>query len=183
MKAVSVDDTNRLWAISDLLETEQVKYIINLPWDEFPWSRNTLQDEWLRRRIHSEHPEVQLVSTWIDDKLKDINLSIGTNFTRSHGIWWLDEPGFSCPMHTDGHLPNSMQIYWLAANEDLGTSFYHHKIQHKEYLRQMFPSKTNSGYLMLNHREIDGSQPLQWHGMFNRVPENTYRLSSYWYFE
>jgi len=184
MKVLPVDHTNRLYAVYDLLEQSQVNYIRSLPWHTFAWKRGDQQENWPRRQIDSDHTEVRLVSSWIDSCLNDINQALNTQFATSFGQWWLDEPGFNCPSHTDGHLPNAMQIYWISPhNSDAyGTGFYHYKSAEPSYIRRQFYSSPNSGYLMLNHAEPDGSQFLQWHAMLNTVPANTWRLSSYWYF-
>jgi len=185
MNVVPVDHTRRLWAIYDLLGEEKKNYILGLPWNTFAWSRGGGQETWPRRQLDPDVPEVMLASGWICECLSDINQALGTKFSRSWGIWWLDEPGFSCNLHTDGHLPNAMQIFWVSPNnsDQYGTGFYHYKNSSNSYIRHQFYSRPNNGYLMLNHAEPDGSQPLQWHAMLNIVPENTWRLSSYWFFE
>jgi hypothetical protein len=74
-----------------------------------------------------------------------------------------------------------MQVYWTVPSPDYGTGFYRYKTL--DSVLYQFQSRPNSGYIMLNHLESDGSQPLQWHGMFNPVPEGTIRVSSYWSFK
>jgi hypothetical protein len=117
----------------------------------------------------------------INSYLPQINHALHTDFSRAFGNFWLDEPGFDVAMHTDGHLPAVMQLYWHQPGTDYGTGFYRYRT--RSSLLHQFRSEPNTGYIMLNHLDDDGSQPLQWHGMFNPVPLNMYRVSSYWYFE
>ena len=79
-------------------------------------------------------------------------------------------------MHTDGELPMSMQLYFIG-DSTLGTAFY--KLGTKESIWKKFEFKPNTGYMMLNGKMPDGSQPLQWHDMMTPVPENSFRVSSY----
>lgn len=178
MKIQQID--HRLWHVHDLLPQQQVDEILAIPWTELPWQKENLQEHWPRRKITNDIPEVHRVSLYIEKCLPEINQILGTEFHSCSGHWWIDEPGFTCSMHTDGHLPNAMQLYWIVPSDQYGTGFYHFK--NTNSLKYQFASVPNSGYIMLNHLDPDGSQPLQWHGMFNSVPADTYRLSSYFYF-
>ena len=80
-----------------------------------------------------------------------------------------------------GHLPAVMQLYWHQPGSEYGTGFYRYHTESS--LIHQFTSDPNTGYIMLNHLDPDGNQPLQWHAMLNPVPDGTYRLSSYWHFE
>jgi hypothetical protein len=171
---------HRLWHVSDLLPQEQLNEILAIQWTELPWQKENLQENWPRRKITNDDSRVRQVNRYIEKCLPTINQSLGTEFQSCHGHWWLDEPGFTCSMHTDGHLPNAMQLYWIMPSDQYGTGFYHFK--NTNSLKHQFDSVPNSGYIMLNHLDPDGSQPLQWHGMFNPVPADAYRLSSYFYF-
>lgn len=171
---------NRLWQVRDLLSQDKLDTILSMPWDQYPWERENLQEWWPRRKITNDVPEVARVSRWIEDCLPAINQALGTEYVACSGHWWVDCPGFTCAMHTDGHLSNSMQLYWIAPSDQYGTGFYHFKKRNS--LKYQFLSVPNSGYIMLNEQEPNQWQPLQWHGMFNPVPKDTYRLSSYFYF-
>ena len=176
-----VDDRSRLWSVSNLLSSSECADIMNVDWLTMPWERAPQQAHWLRRTIAWAHPEVQRLSAMINNRLPEINCALGTNFSQAFDNFWLDEPGFSVPMHTDGHLPAVMQLYWHQPGLDYGTGFYRYRT--RSSLIHQFASEPNTGYIMLNHLDLDGSQPLQWHAMFNPVPPGTYRLSSYWHFE
>jgi hypothetical protein len=170
----------RLWAVKDLLSADQVNEILATDWRSLPWSNSPQQQGWLRREIAWDCPETQRLSQYFNSQLDIINQGIGTNFTQAGGQFWIDLPGFTCNMHTDGHLANSLQMYWIAPGPEYGTGFYHYK--NKATILHQFLSQPNTGYLMLNHLNDDGSQPLQWHGMFNPVPPGAIRVTSYWQF-
>jgi hypothetical protein len=176
-----VDDRGRLWSVRDLLSPEQCEDILQVDWLNMPWNRAPQQAHWRRRTIAWDHPVSQRLSTVINSYLPQINHALHTDFSRAFGNFWLDEPGFDVAMHTDGHLPAVMQLYWHQPGTDYGTGFYRYRT--RSSLLHQFRSEPNTGYIMLNHLDDDGSQPLQWHGMFNPVPLNMYRVSSYWYFE
>jgi hypothetical protein len=167
----------RLWQVKNLLTPDLVKQILKTDWMSLPWNNSPQQRGWLRREISWDCTEIQKISQSIDSQLDDINQALGTDFTQPNVTFWIDLPGFTCGMHTDGHLPNSLQMYWIVPGPEYGTGFYHYK--NKNSLCYQFESVCNTGYMMLNHLNEDGSQPLQWHGMFNAVPEGTIRVSSY----
>lgn len=171
---------SRLWLVKDLLSSDQLNYIQQLPWLEFDWQKQEMQEHWPRRKVLDNRVEIGKINAFIQDRLPEINQALGTNFSSCGGHWWIDMPGFACAMHTDGHLPNSMQLYWIAPNDSLGTVFYTHR--DRSEIRHRFVSQPNSGYIMLNQLCEDGSQPLQWHDMPNPVPADTIRVSSYFYF-
>jgi hypothetical protein len=74
-----------------------------------------------------------------------------------------------------------MQLYWTVPGPDWGTGFYRYK--DPDSLLYQFESRPNSGYIMLNHLNPDGSQPLLWHAMLNPVPAGHIRVTSYWQFK
>jgi hypothetical protein len=170
---------SRLWEVVGLIDPEQLLDIQSLPWTEFAWQSQDMQEAWQRRRI-CDNPDVGRVNNYIQQRLPEINQAMGTDFKSCSGHWWLDTAGFTCSIHTDGHLPNSMQLYWLAPDEHCGTVFYYYKNQSQ--LRHRFTGQPNTGYIMLNHLDEGQSQPLQWHGMLHPVPPGKIRLSSYFYF-
>ena len=182
MSTITSVVAGRLWAVADLLPTDQVAEILATDWLNLSWIRVPKQESWSRRQIAWSDPVAQRLNEYIAQTLPEINLALGTCFSRTSGVFWVDEPGFTVALHTDGHVPNAMQLYWTMPNHslDYGTGFYHFK--NKDSLLYQFLSCANTGYIMLNHLNEDGSQPLHWHGMFNPVPENTVRVTSYWQF-
>jgi hypothetical protein len=174
-----VDELKRLWQVKDLLDPDQLTDLLSIDWLSVGWKRGPGQESWKRRLLDWDHPEVIRVNKHIHEQLPKINQALGTDYTNFGGQFWLDEPGFDVVLHTDGELLNAMQMYWIMPDENYGTGFYFYKSPNS--LQYQFMSCPNTGYILLNHVNQDGSQPLFWHGMLNPVPDGTYRLSSYWY--
>ena len=176
----AVEPTGRLWQVRDLLPATELADILAVDWLNVGWQSSPGQEGWRRRLLSYDDPAVVKVNQYIHNTLPAINQAMGTNYSDFGGHFWLDEPGFKVDLHTDGELPNAMQMYWVMPSEDYGTGFYHYKST--QSLQYQFASLPNTGYILLNHHNPDGSQPLLWHAMLNPVPPGTYRLSSYWYF-
>jgi hypothetical protein len=170
----------RLWQVNDLLTANQAEEIMATDWSSLAWIKGQSQQHWIRKQVLWSDPTAQRYSEYINQCLPEINRALNTEFEHMSGHFWVDSPGFTCDLHTDGHLPTAMQLYWTVPGEDWGTGFYHFK--DSEQLLYQFASRPNSGYIMLNHANPDGSQLLQWHAMLNPVPEGHIRVSSYWYF-
>jgi hypothetical protein len=177
VRITQVDDDGRLFLIEDILTKEQVTNIESIDWLSLPWNRGLYQEKWDRRHIQSWVDPISYLNDYIVDKISIINQEVGTSFPPCFGSWWLDEPEFCVDIHTDGELRQSMQLYFIAPDDSFGTVFYHYKNQSS--VKYKFLSIPNTGYIMKNHLNEDGSQPLMWHGMSNRVPPNTIRLSNY----
>ena len=181
MQLIPIDDSRRIWQVKDFFSSAEHQCLESYDWLNLPWSRGPSQESWKRRLLDFNHPDIKHISQVGISKLPEINDMLGTSF-RDMGVnWWIDEPGFSVCIHTDGEIPCAMQIYHHVPGDQWGTCFYNFKSE--SHVRHQFLSTPNTGYLVLNHRNIDGSQPLHWHGMMNPVPENTWRLSSYWFFD
>jgi hypothetical protein len=176
----SIDPTNRIWQVVDLLPTEQTAEILAVDWLNMPWRRGHMQEHWHRRWINEQHPTIQKLNLYVHNQIPSINQALGTNYTRCNGAWWLDDPGFIVSIHTDGEMLNSLQMAWIAPSDDYGTRFYFDKAGH--HLMYQALGRTNTGYIMLNHQDENGAQPLHWHGMLTPVPSGTFRLSSYYQF-
>ena len=175
MQIIPVDSEHNLFQVQDVFSSELVDQVLATPWPELAWSRQEGQENWSRRRIKDSaiswlpQWDQELGQSWtkIQQQL-DIKLApyCGTAF-------WLDEPGFTCSMHTDGELPGSLHMPWIGT----GTSFYWHK--DPETLRYQVPPQPNAGYIMINQADSTGFRKLIWHGMLTPVPENTFRVTSY----
>lgn len=176
-----VEPTHRLWQVTDFLPPTQAADVLATDWLNMPWRRGYMQEHWHRRAIDIDHPIIQRLNSYVHDQIPRLNQQFGTNYVRGLGLWWLDEPGFTVDIHTDGHLNNSLQLSWIAPDDSYGTRFYSDKAG-KQLIYQAL-GRANTGYIMLNHLNEDGSQPLHWHGMPKPVPENTFRLCNYWQFE
>ena len=178
MKITAIDDTRRLFRVEDIVSPELLAELEQLDWSNVPWTRQPMQEAWPRRLLEPTHPTLDKVITCINDALAQVcevcNINIGGIVTTG---FWLDEPGFTVSIHTDGHLPGSMQLFWVMPSKQHGTVFYNSK--RPEDVRFAPESIPNTGYIMLNKLNEDGSQPLHWHGMLNPVPEGTVRVTSY----
>lgn len=179
MRITAVDHYQDLFEVSDVFPQHIVDHIMSTDWLAAPWSRQSGQETWARRRIDDS------VLSWLpqwekyfDTLLPQIEQAMNRTLTGYRGTaWWVDEPGFTCSMHTDGQMPGAMQIAWIGAAEDLGTCFYHQR--DKNTLRHRFQCQPNTGYIMINTPNSQGEHRPQWHAMLNAVPPGTFRLTSY----
>ena len=175
--------TDRLFEISDIFSNDIIEKVLAKDWLSAPWKNQNIQtpSDRLRRSLSiDEDPLLIEVNNIIAELQPTIEDSLGIKFDFSihcnNTNWWVDQPGFTVGTHTDGELSAAMQLYWISPNDRLGTFFTEFKNQ-KPY-KQFLP-RTNTGYIMLNGPNADGSQPLLWHGMLNPVPVGTFRVSSY----
>lgn len=179
MDIIDTDGSGRLYQVNNLLTADELADVMSTHWLDLPWKRGPGQQHWPRRWLLPDQRVTQLTE-YVDSKLNQINELIGKKFNGIGTHWWVDEPGFTVAMHTDGHLPYTMQLYWEVPSEEFGTVFYHYKTI--DSLRYKFLSIPNHGYIMDNKCD-DDYQMLQWHSMLNKVPEGTIRVSSYsWFF-
>jgi hypothetical protein len=185
MQITAVDGENNLFQVKDIAPAELVDEILRTPWMELPYVRQQGKDFLKRRKI--DNSKIPWTDQWdqhcqhiwpvIAEKL---NVKIH-NYMSSRDYpgtaWWVDEPGFTCAIHTDGEMPGAMQLFWIGSRIDLGTAFYNYK--KSDALRYQFPMQPNSGYIMINQPDSQGFRKLQWHGMLRSVPANSFRLTSY----
>jgi hypothetical protein len=177
MKITAVDSTRRIFQIDNILPANLVDKINSIDWENVEWTRQPYQETWPRRLLTPAHPVVTEVNTFINTTITEIGDACGVVLNYASTSWWLDEPGFTVNIHTDGHLPASMQLFWITPSEYHATVFYNSK--NSADIRFAPKSIPNTGYIMLNLPNTDGSQPLHWHGMLNSVPAGTVRLCSY----
>jgi hypothetical protein len=179
MQITPVDEYNNLFEITDIVSHDLMEKILSTPWLDLPWSRQEGQEHWFRRRISND--SIPWTNEWNDHINKmwpKVGEAIGRKLEISYGsTWWIDEPEFTCDMHTDGDLKGAMQIICIAAHKQLGTCFYHDK--NGTQVRKQFLSIPNTGYVMLNFPRKNGLTHLHWHAMSCKVPPGTFRLSSY----
>lgn len=173
-----MDSDGRLFWVRDVVPVDLVQEIAAIEWLVLPREMSAPQQaEWHRRAISpNSHPIQKKLSESIRKIIPVIEQHCGIQYDFvGEATLWLDLPGFSVTRHTDGHLPSTLQLFWIAPGTEYGTVFYD---PHGGVLKA-FEFQPNTGYLMLNQPNPDGSQPLLWHGMNNVVPEDTYRLTSY----
>lgn len=178
MHITTVDDYKDLFAVDNVVSKELEQKILSTPWLDLKYVRQEGQENWPRRRIIDS--EISWLDQWQEEISKgwnqlELNLAIALE-PYAGTAWWIDEPGFTCSIHTDGEMPGSLHLSWIG-NENLGTTFYHSKNPKHIRFRHIFVP--NSGYAMINLADDQEYRHLQWHGMLDAVPENTYRLTSY----
>jgi hypothetical protein len=179
MQITAVDDENNLFQVRDIMPVDLVDQILRTPWQNLDWTRQQGQESWPRRRItNTELPWIDHWNLCCEQAWPEIANALGINIQSYYGTaWWLDEPGFTCGLHTDGEMPGAMQLTWIGHLPTLGTAFYNYNTP--ESLRHQFLMQTNSGYIVINQSDSQGFRRLQWHGMLTPVPANTFRLTSY----
>lgn len=182
MQITPVDSDNNLFRVEDVFSETLVDRVLSTNWLEVPWRRQEYQENWNRRRVEVEsldwfpHWE-QEMSMLIDDVSQAVGYELGT---YGGTAFWLDEPGFLCPLHTDGELPGSFHLTWIG-DRDQGTTFYNSK--NDTDIRYQVPMTPNAGYVMINLPDSTGYRRLLWHGMLHPVQDNKFRLTSYsWLF-
>lgn len=183
MQITPVDQDNNLFAVTDLIPQSLVDKITQTPWLSLTYHMEPSNRD-LRRRVHNN--QLSWIDAWhecIDQAWPDIIKHTGCdhleyfNLDGSATGFWIDMPTYTCPMHTDGELPGAIQMYWIGASDDLGTTWYHYKDPNT--IRYSFEFKPNTGYIMINQPDCEGYRKLQWHGMLTPVPDNSFRVSSY----
>jgi hypothetical protein len=180
MEIHQVDSAGRLYWVRDIVSAELVQQILSVDWLKLPNDiTGPQQANWLRRAINQQaHPVQQQLTTEIQQAITVIERYCGVEFDFiGEPTFWVDYPGFQVTRHTDGELPSAMQLFWIAPSTEYGTVFYN--TPHRSDVLKQFDFQPNSGYLMLNQPNSDGSQPLLWHGMHRDVPTGGYRMTTY----
>lgn len=173
MQVTPIDDENNLFAVSDVFSDDLVEKVLSTPWQQLDWIRQEGQENWARRRIKDS--ELTWLSQW-DQELSlrwpSMEQQLGIELHPYYGTaFWLDEPGFTCSMHTDGELPGSLHLTWIGP----GTTFYWYK--DPSAVRYQVMPKPNSGYIMINRADSAGYRKLLWHAMLE--PSQSFRITSY----
>ena len=173
MQIISIDNENNLFKVEDLLTQDLVEQVLATDWLNIPWQRQEGQENWARRRLENsalpwaDQWDQQLSQVW-----NDIAKAVGVELQPYYGTgFWLDEPGFTCGIHTDGEMPGSLHMTWIGP----GTAFYWHK--DSSTLRYQVASSPNSGYIMINCADETGYRKLLWHAML--TPVENFRITSY----
>ena len=179
MLVTPVDQDCNLFRITDLIPQSLMEKILQTQWMSLDY---TLQEgnRNLRRRIRDN--QLPWLGEWHDcihTKWHSITQQTGCNHLQYVDTgFWVDQETYTCPIHTDGELPGSMQMFWIGNSTDIGTTWYYYR-DHPDKVRYAFEFVPNTGYIMINKPEPNGYRKLQWHGMLHPVPDNTIRVSSY----
>jgi hypothetical protein len=182
MQITPIDNDNNLFRVENVFSAEIVNHVLSTDWLNVPWHRQEYQENWNRRRVEVE--SLPWFAQWEQEMsalISDVSQAVGYNLGTYGGTaFWLDEPGFSCPLHTDGEMPGSFHLTWIG-DDDQGTTFYHTK-NHSD-IRYQVPMVPNAGYVMINLPDNTGYRKLLWHGMLHPVQDTKFRLTSYsWLF-
>lgn len=178
MQISAVDEYKDLFSVTDIVSPDLLQKILSTPWWELEYRDQPAQENWPRRLILTH--QLTWLDQWIDElsaAWPKMELCMETKLQPyTDTAWWVDEPGFTCAIHTDGEMPGSLHLDWIG-DKNLATMFYHSK--HDKDIRFQQDFVANSGYAMINQLDDQGYRHLQWHGMLHPVPENSFRLTSY----
>ncbi len=179
MNVYPVDNENNLFKIQQVLEPDLVFQVLSTDWLNLPWQRQPGQESWARRRIdHTALPWIDQWHSHMQNIWPKVEQQLGIPIRGySDTAFWLDEPGFTCEMHTDGEMPGSMQLTWIGTDILHSTAFYWFK--NTNSLRYQFCHEPNSGYIVINKPDDQGYRKLLWHAMLTPVPTHSFRLTSY----
>ena len=175
MQVTAVDQENNLFRVGHAVTNSLVDKVLTTDWLALPWERQQGQELWARKRvINSVIPWINEWHTCLEQAWPSLEKQLGIKIQPYQGTaFWIDEPGFTCSMHTDGEMPGSLHLTWQGP----GTTFYWYK--DPSSVRYQVPSHPNSGYAMINQANDTGYRPLLWHAMLDPVPANSLRLTSY----
>lgn len=189
MNIESVEPRKRIFQVSDVLDESIMDLIKNMDWLNMrviPF-KGPNGETFPRKTLNSGNVNLIKISKAMKEKLPEINSKLGTSLKSVDIAFWLDSPGFNMDVHTDTGIEQvgmtaTLQLYLISPDESYGTEFFKSKRANISESIYKFKSIPNTGYIMLNHKNEDGSLPMLWHGMLNPVPEGSYRVSAYWYF-
>lgn len=179
MRIEPVDSNHNLYSICDCYSKDLVAKILATPWLDMPWKPQLGQETWTRRRI--DMVDLPWQDQWGSETRQSwfrLSMSLKRPLLKydvAYTCFWIDMPGFTCGLHTDGCLPGAIQLAWHG-DVDLSTRFYIG--QDREQVRLHQPFVANTGYVMVN-RTGQFREPGLWHDMPVPVPNNQYRVSSY----
>jgi len=179
MRISAVDQTPNLFDIGDVYSPDLVEQIVATPWLDIPWQLQLNQETWARRRI--DLTQMPWEKLWTEQTQKFwFRLSMALRrpllkYNPAYTYFWVDMPGFTCGLHTDGTLPGAIQLAWHG-RKNLSTQFY--QDQHRTQTRFVSRFEPNNGYVMVN---TTGSmnEPGLWHDMPVAVADNEFRVTSY----
>ena len=169
-----IDSKNNLFYVEDVYPQSLIDAISTYDFTSTPYEKVEWQEHMPRRKLKfNEDNVLAQLNVCNESNLDLISKAININLMHSGTAVWLDEPGFSMGIHEDNlGVTIAMQVYLNYNDTNLGTKFYHKN--NINSLRYDFPYKLNAGYIMINESG-------QWHGIPNKVPNSSWRISSYTY--
>lgn len=175
MQITPVDQELNLFCVENIFPQSIVDQVLATDWMSLPWQRQEGQELWPRRRIHEN--AIPWIAQWhahFESIWDQLGQQLGINIQPYQGTaFWIDEPGFTCSMHTDGEMPGSLHLTWRGP----ATEFYWYK--DPSTIRYRALSCPNCGYIMINQADTTGYRRLLWHAMPTPVELNTFRLTTY----
>jgi hypothetical protein len=176
MRIEATDSHNTLFVVDDVVDQALVRQLQEQDWSKLSGVPSLPHPNWNRTSLSWEQtPLLRELDIQIRSAKREIESALGLEFTYYYNDFWLDRGGFSVPIHTDSDLHSSLQLYWVGPLST-GTTFLWSR--DPKDIRYQMQFRPNSGYLMLN-QPVDGTQFLQWHGMFETLSPDTLRLTSY----
>ena len=171
-------------AINQAVDPIYLDKINTVDWLSWPNQRdehwNGDNDLFRRRELFKGFPVQIEIDQQVELLLPEINRLANTAYTHVGSSWYLCEPGFWCPMHTDGHKNNVMIIYWQTPGPEYGTTFYHS--ESVDDVRHEFPGTPNTGFFANYRPRIGRPWGDMWHASLRPVPRGRYRLMSMYEF-
>ena len=173
-----VDQEPNLYSVIDVMPAALVSKILATSWLDLPWQQPPGQSTHSRRQILDS--ALPWALEW-DLACHAVCAEISAAVNHDMGdyvntVWWLDEPGYHEPIHSNNHGANCMHLYWIGARVDLGSVFFWYFDAGSR--RYQFAHAANSAYVTVSRPNQDGTQNFLWNGMLEPVPRNTFRLSS-----
>ena len=164
MQVTPVPRSQKLFAISEAIGPELLQQV------RAYWQR----DGNFRRRVLEPHCDL---ITQIDSKMQSVIEPItaltGKMYYAATSTWHVCEPGFQCPMHTDGPKPNVLIMYWISPGQEFGTTFYNS--DNYDDVFHEFHGTPNTGFFA-DYESDNEPCSAMWHASNRSVPEGSYRL-------
>jgi len=184
MTVQRIKGSKRLLSITQAVDQNYLHQLNNIDWLTYSWIRDEYYHEnsTFRRRILQPHCDLmQIIDSAILQLIPQINQLCNTEYMTCGSVWHLCENGFVCPLHTDGHKPNVMIVYWQTPGPEFGTTFYN-STDLSDIFHE-FAGIPNTGFFVNYEPFDDGIWPEMWHASLMSVPMGRYRLLTQYEFQ
>ena len=119
---------NNLFQVQDLVPNRLLDAINSTDWLSLPNEITEKQSHFVRKSIIEE------TLPWTDEWRTCVNAVRSVLWDKKIKLqpwhkttWWVDEPGFYCPIHLDDpRVEIGFQMFWIG-DKNLGTTFYNSK--------------------------------------------------------
>ena len=183
MSVELVQGSKRLLAVTQAVDPEYLDKINSVDWlrRAYEMDEHSRVSSAFRRRILMPCDLQDAVDREIQRLLPIICAVSGQSYEWIASSWQICEPNWVCPMHTDGHKPNVMIIYWQTPGPEFGTTFYNSSdptdVWHE------FAGIPNTGFFANYEPNPGESWPELWHASLQSVPAGSYRLLTRYEFQ